>query len=344
MFLPLLVLLGATPAGATDWTAARATVPQLADYVTPGDPRDLLAWAKEGETVTLWTRDGETCHPLELTRTEQDLHGSVEACQLEPLDSDPIIRRCELTLGTQAWTNSCTEGEQALDDTGAGIALALVLADGLSAQYAPAVRLQVACPRVEHVQACADGSQRVCGSSPGCQLLERGPDGLITVREAMVGQVEAADCSQPCDPGIVDPEGTAAGLNALLDGAFYVPLDPARGAAVYESEALCVADPSWGVSLLEDPSCAHDRLAIRAQGAWARCVKPREKERGLAAELQVLVGPTGRVMTLDLVSNARRSSLWQGCLRDLLDGFEAGRGPQGHAWTYTETFTLEPPK
>ncbi len=344
MALTFLALLGLHAATAMDWAEARATIPALADYVTPGDPRDLLAWAAEGERLTLWTRDGAVCRALDMERGTQSYLGRVDACTLEREGLEPVIRSCELSLGIQAWTSSCADGGQALDRQGASIALALVLADGLSAQYAPAVQLQAVCPRVERLQSCTDGSQRVCSSSPGCSLLERGPDGLITVREATVQQGGAADCSQPCDPGIVDPEGVAADINLLLGERSFVPLDPARGVAVYESEALCLADASWGESLLDDPSCVHDRLAARTEDAWAQCVKPREKELGIDAEIQILVGPNGRVMALDLLSDARRASLWRSCLLDALERFEAGTGPQGHAWTYTEARTLTSPE
>ena len=68
------------------------------------------------------------------------------------------------------------------------------------------------------------------------------------------------------------------------------------------------------------------------------------RELGIDAEIQILVGPNGRVMALDLLSDARRASLWRSCLLDALERFEAGTGPQGHAWTYTEARTLTSPE
>lgn len=339
--LLITLLLMVSPAPAQDWAEARATVPALADYVSPGTPRDLLAWAAEGETLTAYTRDGDSCRPVELLRTTDGFEAQVLTCELEGTDGQPVARHCTLTMGQGATTSACTQDGQPVD--GGGLTLALALGDPLSAQYAPAVQLRVECPRIERLQHCSDGSQRVCSSSPGCHLLEVDAEGLVTVREASVAPRVAEDCSQPCDPGMTDPEGTAAWINALLGEAVFVPLDPARGIAVYRSEDLCLADASWGGNLLRDPSCSHVRLDARASQALDRCLRPRKKDAGVDLELQALVGPTGRVMAVDLYGDSPRTALWRGCLLDELEGFEAGITTQGHAWTYTATRELEAP-
>ncbi len=338
MLLPALLLI-APQARAQDWAEARLAVPRLSEYVTPGSTRDLLAWAAEGETITAYTRGGDGCQPLELLRTAEGLEAQVRTCEIPGPDGQQADRRCTLVLGQGATTQGCIEEGQPAQ--GGGVALALVLADPLSAQYAPAVQLRVECPRIERLQYCSDGSQRVCSSSPACHLLEVDAAGLVTVREANISASSSTDCSQPCDPGMVDPEGTAAWIDGLLGDALYAPLDPARGIAVYRSEELCMADASWGGSLLRDPDCPHDRMEARAAQAMDHCLHPRKKDAGLAVELQALVGPTGRVMAVDLFTDSPRGALWRGCLLDDLEGFEAGTTTQGHAWTYTTTRDLE---
>jgi hypothetical protein len=330
------LLLSLSPAPAQDWAEARATLPLLSEYVSPGSPRDLLAWAAEGETITAYTRDGDACRPVQLHRTPDDFEAQVVTCNL---DEDGTARRRTLELGQQATTAACTQADQPVE--GGGVVLALVLADPLSAQYAPAVGLRVECPRIERLQHCSDGTQRVCSSSPGCYLLEVDAAGLVTMREASVAPSVPADCSHPCAPGITDPEGTAAWINALLGEQVFVPLNPSRGIAVYRSEDLCLADASWGGNLLRAPDCSHDRLDAQATRALDRCLRPRKKDAGLSVELQALVGPTGRVMAVDLYGDSPRTTLWRSCLLDELEGFDAGSATQGHAWTYTATRTLE---
>jgi len=340
--LLLLALLTAAAAWSQSLGEADTLVPDLSGYVSPMSPRDMLGWAEEGQTVTLYTRAGDACLPIQMTRGPDDYLGRVDTCTLEYSGAKTVTRSCELRLGASARLLSCAEdGRPIPGRDGLGLSLGLVIDDPLHAHYAPVVTLQVDCPRSQQVQHCTSGEQRVCSGCASFHLLERGGDGLVSVREAVVSPPAPVDCSLPCEPGMVDPEGKAAALNRALVDRRWVPMAPNRGLAVYTDQGLCEADEGWGASLLRDPACSRDRLRVRVDEAWRACVKPRSKDLGLRVELQALVGPTGRVLSVAVDSDSPRARLWHSCLLEELHDFPAGQGTPGHAWTFTDTRVLE---
>jgi hypothetical protein len=337
----ILVLIAVS--SATEQGDPHVLLPRLRDYAEPESSGALLAWAQPGETITAWVGGDEGCQPVPLDRTERALVGRTAACPLELGQETPSPLSCDLVLADRARTEACTLAGQPFEPHEA-LDLALVMADDGAAWFAPAVALKVECPRVERLQRCLDGSGRVCSSSPGCHLIELGAGQDEQAREATMGSSQPVDCGRPCPEGLHDPEGTAAWLNGLVAERPAVPLDATRGYAIYASRERCEAESGWGSSLLELPGCAWDRLAANAELALDRCVRTKKKDAGSTLELRLLVGPSGKLLAVDLVIESPRAETWSRCVEEELGELELGASPEGQAWSYITERVLTLPE